>query len=62
VFVGPVPFHVVGWFAAVTQKKLPQALTRSLLILFAVFSGAHQVAEGLMIGVGNPHRRKVAAR
>jgi hypothetical protein len=43
----------------VTQKKLAQALTRTLLILPRVFASADQIANGFMRRLRNPDRRQI---
>ncbi len=46
---------------AMPQQELAQTMTRPVLILLRVFSGAHQVAQCLVRGIRNPNRRQIAA-
>jgi hypothetical protein len=59
-FIGPVLFDILRRQAAVAQQELSQTLAGALLILASVFARAHQIAQGLMIGIGSPHRRQIA--
>ncbi len=42
------------------QQELAQPLTRAVLILPGVLAGSHQVPQGFVIRIRDPHRRKIA--
>jgi hypothetical protein len=44
----------------VSQQKLAQPLTCSLLVLFGVFPRSYQIAQCFVRRIGNPHRRQIA--
>ena len=41
------------------NKELQQALSRPSLVSLRRFTRTHQVAQRLVLGIGNPHRRQV---
>jgi len=56
----PVFLHVLRWALAMPQQELAQAVTSAVLILPGVFASSHQIAQRLVVGVGDPHRCKIA--
>jgi hypothetical protein len=56
-------FRVQTFFTSsggrLSQQELAQSMSRAVLILPGVLARSHQVAQGLMGGIGNPHRRQI---
>jgi hypothetical protein len=46
---------------AMPQQEMAQVLPRATLVLLGALSSAHQVAQRLVLRIGHPHRRQVAA-
>jgi len=60
VFHRPALLHRFRRAPAVTQQELVEPMTCAELVLLGVLTRAHQIAQGFVGGIGNPHRREVA--
>src|SRR4051812_20062576 len=56
----PFLFDLVWCLGSVSQQKLSQPLTCSLLVLFSVFPRSYQIAQYFVGRIRDPHRRQIA--